>query len=83
MPRLDAERTRLFEDLRGLVSGEVRCDPLFCGLYASDAGIIRVAPLAVVRPATVRDVIACVEYATAESYRLSPVGPAQPPVEEQ
>jgi len=74
MPRLDAERTRLFEDLRGLVSGEVRCDPLFCGLYASDAGIIRVAPLAVVRPATVRDVIACVEYATARKLPLIPRG---------
>jgi FAD/FMN-containing dehydrogenase/Fe-S oxidoreductase len=74
MPRQDAERTRIFEDLRGLISGEVRCDPLFCGLYASDAGIVRSAPLAVVRPATVRDVIACVQYAADRRLPLTPRG---------
>jgi len=74
MPRQDAERTRIFEDLRGLISGEVRCDPLFCGLYASDAGIVRSVPRAVVRPATVRDVIACVQYAADRKLSVIPRG---------
>lgn len=60
---MDQQRERTQEDLRGLISGEVRCDDVFLQLYASDASIYQIKPLAVVRPRTVRDVAATVAYA--------------------
>ena len=63
MAQLDPQRERLQDDLRGLVSGEVRCDDLFLQLYASDGSIYEIRPLAVVRPKSSRDVAACVQYA--------------------
>ena len=49
---MDQERERIQEDLRGLLSGEIRCDDLFLQLYASDASIYEIKPLGVVRPRT-------------------------------
>ena len=63
MPRLDQQRERIQDDLRGLVSGEVRCDDLFLQLHASDASIYEIRPQAVVRPRHAVDVAACVRYA--------------------
>ncbi|MGH7194690.1 MAG: FAD-binding oxidoreductase, partial [Candidatus Saccharimonadales bacterium] len=60
---MDQQRKRIQEDLRGLVAGEVRCDDVFVHLYASDASIYQIKPLAVVRPRTAQDVAATVEYA--------------------
>ncbi len=63
MPELDRQRARIQEDLRGIVSGQVRCDPLFCQLYATDGSIFEVVPIGVVCPSSVSDVVACVQYA--------------------
>src|SRR5690606_22453028 len=60
---MDPERDRIQADLRGLLEGDVRCDDLMLRLYASDASIFEVRPLAVVRPRHVEDVVACVGYA--------------------
>ncbi|HVX11867.1 MAG TPA: anaerobic glycerol-3-phosphate dehydrogenase subunit C [Pirellulales bacterium] len=60
---MDQQRERIQEDLRGLVTGEVRCDDVFLQLYASDASIYQIKPLAVVRPRTQRDVAAALAYA--------------------
>jgi FAD/FMN-containing dehydrogenase/Fe-S oxidoreductase len=60
---MDSERQRIQEDLRGLVSGDVRCDDVFLQLYASDASIYELRPKAVVRPRTTADVAAVVKYA--------------------
>lgn len=60
---MDQTRERIQADLRGLLEGDVRCDDLFCQMYASDASIYEMKPLAVVRPRGVADVVACVEYA--------------------
>lgn len=60
---MDPQRARLEEDLRGLVSGEVRCDEVFVQLYASDASVFQIKPLGVVRPRSASDVQACVRYA--------------------
>ena len=62
---MDQERQRIEEDLRGLVAGDVRCDDLFVQLFASDASIYEIRPLGVVRPRTVADVVATVEYAAS------------------
>src|SRR5689334_10765640 len=57
------ERERIKDDLRGLVRGEVRADDVFLQLYSSDASIYQIKPLAVVRPQSLADVVACVQYA--------------------
>ena len=67
---MDTEQQRIEEDLRGQIAGEVRCDDLFVQLYASDASIYEVAPLGVVRPRTVEDVVATVRYAAANNISL-------------
>lgn len=60
---MDQQRERIQEDLRGLVSGEVRCDDVFLQLYASDASIYQIMPLGVVRPRTAADIAAVIQYA--------------------
>lgn len=67
---MDVERQRIEEDLRGQITGEVRCDDVFVQLYATDASIYEVAPLGVVRPRTIEDVIATVRYAAANEIPL-------------
>src|SRR3990172_740271 len=63
MSPLDQQRERIQDDLRGLVAGEVRCDDVFLQLFASDASIYEIKPLAVVCPRSTADVAACVQYA--------------------
>ncbi|MEX2315744.1 MAG: anaerobic glycerol-3-phosphate dehydrogenase subunit C [Pirellulales bacterium] len=60
---MDPDQQRIEEDLRGLVGGDVRCDDLFTQLYASDASNYELRPLGVVRPRSVKDVVAVVRYA--------------------
>jgi anaerobic glycerol-3-phosphate dehydrogenase C subunit len=67
---MDQQRERLQEDLRGLVSGEVRCDDVFLQMYASDASIYQIKPLGVVRPRTVADVVAAIQYARGNQFSI-------------
>jgi len=60
---MDEERRRLQEDLRGLLTCEVRCDDTFLQLYATDASLYHLRPLGVIRPASTSDVVACMQYA--------------------
>ncbi len=60
---MSPDQQRIEEDLRGLVAGDVRCDDLFTQLYACDASIYELRPLGVVRPRSVKDVVATVRYA--------------------
>lgn len=60
---MDPQRERIEADLRGLVGGTVRCDELFCQMYATDASLYEIRPIAVVRPRSTDDVVACVRYA--------------------
>jgi FAD/FMN-containing dehydrogenase/Fe-S oxidoreductase len=71
---MDQERERIQDDLRGLVKGDVRCDDVLLHLYASDASIYEIRPLAVIRPRTLADVVACVEYAAENHLPLFPRG---------
>ena len=64
MDQLDQQRERIQADLRGLVTGEVRCDDVFLQLYASDGSIYEIQPLGVVRPRSTADVTATLQYAT-------------------
>jgi FAD/FMN-containing dehydrogenase/Fe-S oxidoreductase len=71
---MDADQSRIEEDLRGVLDGEVYCSPLRTQLYASDASIYEIAPLAVVRPRHADDVAQCVKYASENSLPLFPRG---------
>ncbi len=74
MPKLDQQRERIQADLRGRIAGDVRCDDVFLQLYASDASIYQVRPLGVVRPRSVADVSACLEYASDKGIPVHPRG---------
>ena len=63
MEQLDVQSERIQGDLRGLVTGEVRCDDLFCQLFANDGSIYEIRPLGVVRPRNTADVVATLQYA--------------------
>ncbi|MEA1952489.1 MAG: FAD-binding oxidoreductase, partial [Planctomycetota bacterium] len=67
MEQLDQHRERIQDDLRGLISGEVRCDEIFRQLYASDGSIYEIRPLGVVRPRSAADVQSTVEYAAEKN----------------
>ncbi|MCC9643459.1 FAD-binding protein [Rhodopirellula sp. JC740] len=70
----DNDSQRLHDDLRGLVSGDVLCDPVSLQLYASDASIYQIRPLAVVRPRCTADVSATVQYACDNDLPIHPRG---------
>ena len=59
----EQQRSRIEEDLRGVVTGEVLSDAAARSLYATDASLCEVWPLAVVRPRTAEDVAAAVQWA--------------------
>ncbi len=60
---MNPERSRIQADLRGLIEGEVFCDDLYLQMYSTDASILQICPLGVVRPVNVADVAAVVKYA--------------------
>lgn len=63
MSQLDQQRERIQDDLRGLVRGDILCDPIHVQLHATDASVYEIRPLGVVRPRSTADVAACVKYA--------------------
>jgi FAD/FMN-containing dehydrogenase/Fe-S oxidoreductase len=70
MDQLDQQRERIQDDLRGLITGDVRCDDLYSQLYASDGSIYEIRPLGIVRPRSAADVVACVQYAAGKHIPL-------------
>ena len=65
----ESDTREMVEDLRGLVSGEVRFDKMSRALYSTDASIYEIEPVGVVMPRAAEDVIAVVE--TANKYGVS------------
>ena len=59
---MDPEQTRVQADLRGLLDGDVHCDPLFAQMYASDASVYEIHPLGVARPRSTADVSEILRY---------------------
>jgi FAD/FMN-containing dehydrogenase/Fe-S oxidoreductase len=66
--------SRISEDLRGVVSGDVLCDDVSRTLYSSDASLYEVAPAAIVRPRVTADVVAVVRYAVENGLSIHPRG---------
>ncbi|RMG38320.1 MAG: FAD-binding oxidoreductase [Planctomycetota bacterium] len=71
---MDELRKRVFEDLSGAVRGEVRCDPVACSMYATDASLYQILPVGVVYPRDEADVIAVAQYAEDVALALIPRG---------
>src|SRR5450755_374559 len=69
-----ARRDRLRDDLRGTLDGELLLDDLRCALYATDASLFEVRPLAVVCPRTEADVQTVVRYASEHQLSVTARG---------
>ncbi len=73
---MDIERSRIEEDLQGVIEGQIRCDEPFLQMYASDASIYESKPLAVAIPECAQDVAHCVKYASENQIPIIPRGAA-------
>src|SRR3954470_8427292 len=65
---------QLRDDLRGALDGELLVDDLRRGLYATDASLFEVRPLAVVRPRTEADVATVIRYAAEHQLPITARG---------
>jgi FAD/FMN-containing dehydrogenase/Fe-S oxidoreductase len=65
---------QLIDDLRGLFRGTIHCDELTRGLYATDASVFEVAPLAVAVPNDADDVAVLVRYCSEHNIAVIPRG---------
>jgi FAD/FMN-containing dehydrogenase/Fe-S oxidoreductase len=71
---VDEIRTRIHDDLRGILGGELLFEPIERAPYAHDASLYEIEPLGVVVPRTRDDVSALVRYATDNAIPLHPRG---------
>jgi FAD/FMN-containing dehydrogenase/Fe-S oxidoreductase len=60
---VDERRARIYDDLRGVVEGELYFEPLDRAVYAHDASLYHIDPLGVVVPRNTDDVVHVVRYA--------------------
>ncbi len=67
---MDEQRARIFDDLRGLIDGELGFEPLERAPYAVDGGLHEIDPLGVVAPRWEEDVCSLVRYAAENSIPL-------------
>ncbi|HMO15049.1 MAG TPA: anaerobic glycerol-3-phosphate dehydrogenase subunit C [Pirellulaceae bacterium] len=71
---MDQDRSRIQEDLRGQLDGEVLCDDLSLQLYSMDASIHSIRPTGIVRPANLDDVVKTLQYASESQLAIHPRG---------
>ena len=71
---MEIDRQRIQDDLRGIVRGDVLCDPISTMLYSTDASIYEIEPVGVVRPRSAADVVALVQYASDQDLAIHPRG---------
>ncbi len=67
---MDERRARIYDDLRGLIAGELYFEPLDRAPYAFDASLYEIDPLGVVVPRTEDDVATVVRYAAEHQIPL-------------
>lgn len=67
---MDKERRRIEDDLRGILRGDVDCDPVTTQLYASDASVYQIRPRGVIRPRTAGDIELTISYAAEHDLPL-------------
>ncbi len=71
---MEQQRSRIVEDLRGLLTGEVISGDVTRQLYATDASLMRIVPTAVVFPQSTADVSACLGYCHEHKLEVHPRG---------
>jgi len=67
-------RQRIAEDLSDLIEGEIHTDDVTCALYATDASIHEIIPVAVVQPRTTQDVETLSAWASDNDVPIIPRG---------
>ncbi len=77
---MDPNRSRILADLEGAIDGSVYCDDLTLQMYATDASIHELKPLAVISPASTRDVVKIVNYARENQIPIHPRGSGSNPI---
>ena len=73
---MDEARARIYDDLRGVVEGELYFEPLDRAPYAIDASLYEIDPLGVVVPRTEHDVVNVVRYAAENRISIHVRAPA-------
>ncbi|WP_165248155.1 FAD-binding and (Fe-S)-binding domain-containing protein [Paludisphaera soli] len=76
---MDERRARIYDDLRGIVSGDLYFEPLDRAAYALGAGPFEIDPLGAVAPRSAEDVATLARYATENGLTLHPRGAATDP----
>ncbi len=71
---MDEQRSRIHDDLRGLIAGDLLLDPLDRADYSIDASLHEVEPLAIVAPRHLDDVTTVVRYAASNRIAIHPRG---------
>jgi FAD/FMN-containing dehydrogenase/Fe-S oxidoreductase len=71
---VDGPQSRLIEDLSDVFRGDLSVDPLHRALYATDASLYQVMPLAVACPRDHDDVVTLARYAAEHRWPLFPRG---------
>jgi FAD/FMN-containing dehydrogenase/Fe-S oxidoreductase len=71
---LDATRRRIRDDFRGHFHGDLLVDPVARGLYATDASLFEIEPLAVAVPRDIDDLAFLVRYAFEKQIPVIPRG---------
>ena len=71
---VDERRARIYDDLRGMIDGELYFEPLDRAPYAHDASLYEIDPLGVVVPRTEDDVVTIVRYAAEHGLAIHPRG---------
>jgi len=73
---VDDRRAHIFDDLRGLIAGELYLEPLDRAPYAHDASVYEIDPLGVVVPRNEEDVVTVVRYAAEQRIPIHARGAA-------
>lgn len=71
---MDERRSRIHDDLRGLVSGDLIFGAVGRSVYAQDASLYEIEPLGAVAPRTAEELVAIVRYAAEHGLPLHPRG---------
>jgi FAD/FMN-containing dehydrogenase/Fe-S oxidoreductase len=71
---VDEKRSRIHDDLRGILGGELLFEPIERAPFAHDASLYEIDPLGVVVPRTRQDLATLVRYASEHSIPLHPRG---------
>lgn len=71
---MDVRQSRIVEDLSDSFTGELTTDPVQRSMYATDASLYQITPIAVACPKSVDDIVTLVRYASEQNWPIIPRG---------